>query len=383
MATNSSFRDYTEEFKQVILKYNEAKGKADSDPEKRSEAKRYAQSAMGIAIKARDFYKELIVTTGKDAAAEKEMNVWNDRVKLLFEKLQGLGSTLSGIPTTSFDDVAGLEDVKTALKNYLFALKNPDLAKKYRIATNVGLLLYGPPGTGKTLVAEAIAHELGARFFVITPSNVFGSYVGESERNIRDIFAEVNSCEEGSVLLIDECESIFGRRTADSNRSSIGVANQLLQEMNGANGTDERRVIIGATNRPEMLDEAYLRYKRLSLHFYIGMPNDEARNIVVDHKLGRLPHDKSAIQYLKDMLTAKELEGHPLTCADISNVIEQCASKAMEEMRIKLERNPADTSEINIGISHINAVLQNFAPSVSPELLEQYEQFKREREGKK
>lgn len=363
-----SISELKTQWAEVVKNWQQALEESKKDENLRVEARKWAQRGLGLAIRIRKIYQDMDnVEPGK---YEKEIKMFEGHEARWQTELEKLGSSMSGIPNTTFDDVAGLEDVKTAVRNYLFALKNPEIAKKYRIDTKIGLLLYGPPGTGKTLIAEAIAHELGVRYFVITPSHIFGSYVGESERNVREIFAELRACEDGAVLLVDECESIFSKRTGDSNKAAIGVANQLLQEMNGAKDSEtERRVILGATNRPQMIDEAYLRYKRFSLHFYIGMPNAEAREKVIRGKLGKLPHELIVID---EML--RVLDEH-YTCADISNIIEQCANRAMQEHRERVERGE-NITEVKINLNHFNDVMRTFNPSVKREDLIQYEEFR-------
>ena len=363
---------------EISKRYNSMYQKLQSqkdDPDLRVEVRKVAQEALGTLIEMRDIFVRL--SSGNDNHADnlkktqEQMNVW-------IKTLEKLGSPISGVPNTTFEEVAGLEDVKQTVKNYLFALKNPDVAKAYNISTNVGMLLYGPPGTGKTLVAKAIAHELGVRFFVITPSMIFGSYVGESERNVRDIFTELRACKDGAVLLVDECESIFARRDGESNRAAIGVANELLQEMNGATDSvgGDRRVILGATNRPWMMDEAYLRYKRFSLHFYIGMPEPEAIEKVIDLGLKKLPHEP---QLRAEMIRTFD---STFTCADISGIIEQCAYFAMQDYKEAVDANGgncAGVALVNMGPRHLKKALANFSHSVTPEDLVEYENFKNSR----
>ncbi len=295
--------------------------------------------------------------------------------------LQKYGSPISGIPSTTFDDIAGLDDVKETIKDYLYLLNNPGIAKTYNISTNLGILLYGPPGTGKTLIAEAIANALNVRYFVITPSQVFGSYVGESEKNVRDIFAELRACTDGAVLLIDECESIFARRDGNtSNRAAIGVANQLLQEMNGQGDSASRRVILGATNRPELMDEAYLRYKRFSMQFYIGMPDMKAKEDVVEINVKKRPYEPMFKEKLMLTLMCDDL----YTCADISGIIEQCAYMALTECRKISEEHPdavfgQNRDYIKMTPAHLESVLARYPRSVTREMLAGYEQFRQQR----
>lgn len=355
--------DYIEYQKQ----YEQSLSRVEKDEDSRIEARKYAQRCLGLAITLRRKFDEISLENPKYRV---NAEWYANQIPAWEKKLKRLGSSMSGIPSTTFDDVAGLEDVKAAIKNYLFALKNPEIAKKYKISTSAGMLLYGPPGTGKTLVAEAIANALGVRFFVITPSDVFGSYVGESERNIREIFSEIRACEDGAVLLVDECESIFSRRTGESNRSTIGVANQLLQEMNGANSTADKRLIIGATNCPEQIDEAYLRYKRFSMQFYIGMPAPEARKKIIKKKLSGIPCEPMVEEEMIRRLDES------FTCADITGIIEQCAYKAMQDYRAICERDGMNADCVRVGLSHLNDVLSTYPKSVTPADLKRYTAFR-------
>ena len=357
----------------TVEQFKIAYDKAEKDDALRIDARKLAQRCLGMALDLRHRYEEMM---HENPAYSADVSAWQRQIERLQERLEKLGSSMSGIPSTTFDDIAGLDEVKETIKNYLFAIKNPEVAREYNINASVGMLMYGPPGTGKTLVAKAIAHELGVRFFVITPSTIFGSYVGESERNVRDIFAELRACEDGAVLLVDECESIFSRRGQDSNRAAIGVANQLLQEMNGANDSGERRVILGATNRPWDIDEAYLRYKRFSLQFYIGMPEQSARIKVIDSNLARLPHDEELREALINTL------GDGYTCADISGIIEQCSYLALEEYRRNTEISDGVAVDyVKIGIRHLDLVMKSFSKSVSQSLIKEYEAFREARKS--
>lgn len=348
--------------------------RTEKEDELRIDARKLAQRCLGMALELKRRYEEMIHQTPEYSA---DVDAWQRQIERLQDRLEKLGSPMSGIPSTTFDDIAGLEDVKETIRNYLFAIKNPEVARQYNINASVGMLMYGPPGTGKTLVAKAIAHELGVRFFVITPSNIFDAYVGDSEKNVKNIFAELRACEDGAVLLVDECESIFSRRGGqDSSRAALGVANQLLQEMNGVNDSGEKRVILGATNRPWDIDEAYLRFKRFSLQFYIGMPEESARIKVIDHHLAKLPREDD----LRDALITTLGDGY--TCADISGVIEQCSYLALEEYRRNTEiADGASVDYVKIGVKHLNAVMKNFSKSVSESLLRDYEAFRTARKN--
>ncbi|MCD8286365.1 MAG: ATP-binding protein [Clostridia bacterium] len=354
----------------------------DKDEDVKSELRKIAQRMFTYANCIRQHYQAIldanIIPTAEDVRdAEGEVKYWTNQITFLTAWLKRCGSPMSGIPKTTFADVAGLEEVKTKIQDYLFMINNPAVAKAYRIDTNIGILLYGPPGTGKTLIAEAIANALNVRYFVITPTDIFSKYVGESEKNVKDIFAEMNECLDGCVLLIDECESIFARRTGEGDRASTGVANQLLQEMNGQGDKFSRRVIIGATNRPELMDEAYLRYKRFSLQFYIGMPNNEAKEAAVELNLKGRPYEDSFKEAFLLTLYGESL----YTCADIAGIIEQCAYLAMQECRRMHEDNPMlrfgdNEPFVKMNTSHLESVLATYPHSVTQEMLDQYESFR-------
>lgn len=383
--TMQTISELLAEYQNICKRFNDSKINSEKDEDALVHTRVDAQAGLHCAQNLKEKYEELLYTVEKGTSQaqefQKNIDFYAEQMQKWTEWLQKLASPMSGLPTTTFDDIAGLEEVKETIKNYLFMLKRPDIAKTYHINTNLGILLYGPPGTGKTLIAEAIAHELGVRYFVITPSQIFGSYVGESEKNVRAIFAEMRACTDGSVLLIDECESIFARREGDSNRAAIGVANQLLQEMNGQGDSEaSKRVIIGATNRPELMDEAYLRFKRFSLQFYIGMPAPEAKEKVVRLNLANRPHDPAVMTELISRLQSDDC----YTCADISGIIERCAYLALEDCRRRVESNgitdvrPCDI--VNINLDHLNKVYSTYPKSVTLDMLQGYEEFKERRE---
>lgn len=371
------------EYDNICRKFPELQKRSEKDEGAMLQVRLHAQDGFHLAGRLKSRYEALLSATPAGSKEyqdfSKQIKFYDDQLVNWTDWLQKFGSPMSGLPSTTFDDIAGLEDVKATIRNYLFMLKNPNVAKAYHINTNLGILLYGPPGTGKTLIAEAIAHELGVRYFVITPSQIFGSYVGESEKNVRDVFAELRACKDGAVLLIDECESIFARRENSTNRAAIGVANQLLQEMNGqGDGQVTRRVILGATNRPELMDEAYLRFKRFSLQFYIGMPAPEAKEKVVRLNLTKRPHDPIVMTELIRKLN----QDNYLTCADISGIVEQCAYKALAECREKTESNLSGENNpeiVNIRLDHLNDVLSKYPRSVTQSMLDEYEAFRQSR----
>jgi SpoVK/Ycf46/Vps4 family AAA+-type ATPase len=147
-----------------------------------------------------------------------------------------------------------------------------------------GILLYGPPGTGKTLLAKVIAKESGYAFFNVTPSSILNMYQGESERRLNQLFDTARN-HAPSVLFFDEIDSIGGSRRADHSHS---VLNQLLINMDGVTSSS-KVIVIGASNRPWMLDDALRR--RLTLNVYIPLPKDIYKLLV--HCLKKYPFEET------------------------------------------------------------------------------------------
>ena len=155
----------------------------------------------------------------------------------------------------SFADIAGLEFAKKCVQELIcWPMTRPDLFKGLR-AVPKGILLFGPPGTGKTLIGKAIAHEIQATFFNISASSLTSKWVGEGEKAVRLLFS-IAITRQPSVVFIDEVDSLLSTRTSDENDSTRRIKTEFLVQLDGA-GTDAsaRVICIGATNRPDELDE--------------------------------------------------------------------------------------------------------------------------------
>ena len=231
-------------------------------------------------------------------------------------------------PKFRLDDVAGMEDVKDQIRlRMIEPLKRPEEAKKHGLSVGGGILLYGPPGTGKTFIAKAVAGELGLPFYPITAADVFSKFVGDSEGNIRAIFAEARK-NPLSVLFFDELESIFQKNTGDTGIHETGkkVISILLQELSGIDSDNNNPILLmGATNRPWMVDEAFLRSGRFDVKAYVGLPDYAARKKIIENsvKTVEYPVDQEAIEYLTEAT-----EG--FCGADISGLFESVRQAAFD-----------------------------------------------------
>lgn len=194
-------------------------------------------------------------------------------------------------PSVRFADIAGLEEVKQEIQlKMLYPFMHPELAQKYGIEVGGGLLLYGPPGTGKTMFAKAVACEIEATMFVLTPAQIMSKWVGEAEQNVRKLFAAAKD-ESRAVIFFDEVEALVPSRRAEQSSSVMTrVVPQILQELEGFDRKADRALMfIGATNEPWALDTAMMRPGRLDTKIYIPLPDAPARFKLFEIYLARRP----------------------------------------------------------------------------------------------
>ncbi|XP_051148153.1 uncharacterized protein LOC127263169 isoform X2 [Andrographis paniculata] len=186
-------------------------------------------------------------------------------------------------PSVKWDDIAGLEMAKQALlEMVILPTKRRDLFTGLRKPAK-GLLLFGPPGTGKTLLAKAVASESDATFFNISASSLTSKWVGEGEKLVRTLF-QVAITRQPSVIFIDEIDSIMSTRTENENEASRRLKSEFLVQFDGVSSSSGDLVtVIGATNKPQELDDAVLR--RLVKRIYIPLPDKNARRLLLKHKL--------------------------------------------------------------------------------------------------
>lgn len=269
-------------------------------------------------------------------------------------------------PDIGFEDIAGLEDVKQEIRlKMLYPFAHRELAAKYGIGTGGGVLLYGPPGTGKTMIAKAIAHEIDATFFVVSPAQLLSKWVGEAEQNIRKLF-EAAKQETIAVIFLDECEALVPKRQSGSSTVMQRVVPQILQELEGFDRKSDRALLfVGATNKPWMLDEAMMRPGRLDSIIYVGLPDAPARMKLLEIHFGDRPLDDDV-----DFGTlCDSLEGY--SGADIKNIIQQAAQIPFMEAI-----GGGDPRAIHL--EDVQHVIRRTPPSVRQSDLVRYEKFARD-----
>ncbi|WP_026477059.1 ATP-dependent metallopeptidase FtsH/Yme1/Tma family protein [Alkaliphilus transvaalensis] len=226
-------------------------------------------------------------------------------------------------PKITFEDVAGLEEVKEELVEVIDFIKKSEKYIKMGAKIPKGILFHGPPGTGKTLLASAVAGETKSAFFSASGSEFVEKYVGVGAKRIRTLFEKAKK-EAPSVIFIDEIDAIGAKRHIDSNNEKDQTLNQLLVELDGFN-TDQTVVVIAATNRMDLLDEALLRPGRFDRHMYIGNPNVKAREEIL-----RVHTKNKPLSPDVDIPTLAK-KTHGMSGAHLSNIANEAAIIAVRQ----------------------------------------------------
>ena len=264
--------------------------------------------------------------------------------------------------TVTFDDVAGLDEVKHEIHlRMVLPFLHQQTAQQFGISNGGGLLLYGPPGTGKTLIAKATAGELDVPFFSIKPSDIVAKWFGESEQNIKDLFAATQQ-HERAVLFIDEIDALIPSRSKTNSSVMARIIPQFLTELDGFQKNQQSLLVIGATNEPQSLDPALLRPGRIDALVSVNLPDITARAYLFKQLLATKP---LAADIDFDCL-AQYADG--LSGADIHNICNKALREAFEaSLNQSLQVLTQD---------QLLTLIQQAPRSVSKKQLDQYQKFK-------
>ncbi|MFG6283878.1 CDC48 family AAA ATPase [Sphingomonas sp. S6] len=263
-------------------------------------------------------------------------------------------------PRVRWDDVGGLDAAQNRLKEGVeLPLKDPDAFRRLGIRPAKGFLLYGPPGTGKTLLAKAVAREAEANFIATKSSDLLSKWYGESEQQITRLFQrarQVAPC----VIFIDELDSLVPARGGGLGEPQVTerVVNTILAEMDGLEEL-QSVVVIGATNRPNLIDPALLRPGRFDELVYVGVPNQEGRRRILGIQTQKMPLaddvDLDAIARQTDRFTG----------ADLEDVVRRAGLVA-------LRRSLQSTA---VTMADFESALTESRASVTPEMEKDYEKI--------
>ena len=275
---------------------------------------------------------------------------------LKYVRPSALREVLVDIPNINWEEIGGLDEVKQELKEAVeWPIKFPEAFVKLGITPPKGILLYGPPGTGKTLLAKAVASESEFNFILVKGSELLSKWVGESEKGVKKIFAKARQASP-SIIFFDEIDALAPSRNVSSNNDvSEKVVNQLLTEIDGLEEMHDV-VIIGATNRPDILDPALLRPGRFDRIVLVGAPDEKNREIIFKVHTKKMPLAKD-IDISK---LAKKTDSY--VGADIAGICKEAAIFALRENM--------DAKEVQM--KHFEEAIKKVRPSATKEIIRDY-----------
>jgi len=301
---------------------------------------------QSMEIKARDFYDatlEVIPTAMREFYVERAKVWWSN--------------------------VGGLNNEKKILKdNMVAAINEPSKFKKMGVKPPKGVLLYGPPGCGKTLLARALAAECGANMILVRGPEILSKWVGESEKAIREIFRKAKASAP-CVIIFDELDSLAKSKIKNETDRGETILSQMLTEMEDA-GTSNI-VIVGITNRPDLIDNSMLRNGRLDVVLFVQPPDEKSRLDIIKILVDGMPL-ASDINLNEIAVSTQNYTG-----ADLASLCREAAVNAMQRDSSKISSNdfviglkrvrPSITKEINKWYSDIKAEVSNVIPKSTDE----------------
>ncbi|KAI5119451.1 hypothetical protein M0805_008388 [Coniferiporia weirii] len=270
------------------------------------------------------------------------------------------------VPDVTWADVGALHTIREELHMAIVQpIKRPDLFRQVGISAPCGVLLWGPPGCGKTLLAKAVANESKANFISIKGPELLNKYVGESERAVRQVFARARASSP-CVVFFDELDALVPRRDDSLSESSARMVNTLLTELDGL---DERRgvYVIGATNRPDMIDPAMCRPGRLDKLLYVDLPSADERAEIIRTVTRTIPIGDEFNRQRLETLVRERCEG--FSGADLSALVREAGVSALRRAVGAFEQYEADEEAgdvfVNVTPEDFVGALDKLGPSVS------------------
>ncbi|CAI0379091.1 unnamed protein product [Linum tenue] len=296
-------------------------------------------------------------------------------ISLTTSNPSALRETKVEVPNVTWDDVGGLERVKTELQETVqYPVEHPEMFEKYGLSPSRGVLLYGPPGCGKTLLAKAIANECQANFISVKGPELLTMWFGESEANVRDLFDKARQSAP-CVLFFDELDSIAVQRggsQGDAGGAGDRVLNQLLTEMDGMSAK-KTVFVIGATNRPDIIDPALLRPGRLDQLIFIPIPDEKSRLQIFKSCLRKSPVSRRVDLEALARMTAG------FSGADITEICQRACKYAIrEEIEKDIARNGMEVEEegvAEIKVEHFEESMKHARKSISVKDMLKYLSF--------
>ncbi|GMH88806.1 hypothetical protein TrST_g6218 [Triparma strigata] len=310
---------------------------------------------------------------GRSSASGAASGGKNSEYKEGLEK-QIVDELLMTPPTTRWDDIVGLSDAKEALKEtVILPTLRPDIFTGLRSPPK-GVLLFGPPGTGKTMIARACACESGFSFFAVSASSLTSKWVGEGEKMMQALF-KVAETYAPSVVFMDEVDSVLSRRkSTGEHEASRRMKTEFLVQIDGVNSAEndpDRNVLcIACTNLPWELDDAVLR--RFARRIYVPLPDQPARLSIIEKLLAKNANNLTANDRKKLVKATVNY-----SASDITNLCKEASMGPLRQLSMRSLQNIDNASLPPISLKHFEKALASCQPSVSRDLLNQYEAWDR------
>jgi len=272
-------------------------------------------------------------------------------------------------PNVRWDDIANLKDAKRAIEeSVVFPVKRPDL---FPLGWPRGILFFGPPGCGKTLLAAAIATEINAAFYCVDAASIMSKWLGESERNVAQLFQNARAASDNgqpAIIFLDEIDSLVGIRSEEVG-GEIRTRNQFLKEMDSV--VDKSRslhvYIVGATNKPWVLDEPFIR--RFQKRVFVPLPNYQAR-LEMFKILSKNLKIASDVDFQE---LARLTDGY--SGSDIRDIFQSAQLKVVREFFELGDPGDKQSGTRQITMQDFRTIFSERKPSVSQEMLKYYDRW--------
>jgi len=284
-----------------------------------------------------------------------------------------LNEVVVSAPNVHWTDVGGLNNVKRALyEAIILPCSCPELFSGLRKASR-GLLMFGPPGNGKTMIAKAVATESHTNFFSISASSLVSKWLGQSEKMVKALFAVARYLQP-SVVFIDEVDSLLSKRKDDENEALRRLKTEFLVQLDGVGSGDGTDLVfvMGATNRPQDLDEAALR--RFTKRIYVPLPEKDTRLTILKNLLS-----KNTTSITSQQLNVLATQTKNYSAADLTHLCEEAAMYPLRDLspckivEIASRRTPSTVRPISY--NDIVRAMSAIRASVSPKTIRELEKW--------
>ena len=296
--------------------------------------------------KLKEYFKGKRLNLQNSSAFETQLKKVEDK------KIDELDTAIKPVTSNiSFKDVAGIKEIKEELEEIVDFLNNPKKYQKFGVKLPKGVLLVGPPGVGKTLIARAVAGEAQVPFFYQSGASFVHIYVGMGAKKVRELFASAK-LNAPSIVFIDEIDAIGKTRGFKSNDERESTLNELLTQMDGFDG-DSGVIVIAATNKIDVLDDALLRAGRFDRRLYVSLPNIDDRKQILNLYLKDVKHSLNLDELVNQTAGFNSAALATLVNEALLNMIKR-TSKILETKDIEVAKNKLEFGKKQLKILDIN-----------------------------